>query len=222
MQLEWLGFRQEQEVISLPRPAIAILDYRQEADLRTALLRWMAGAADSTVQVWAEGPNLPKGGGLEAVLRGRDELAPCEALAIWTTPPSGPELRQALERSRPSQVALFAIDPGLDSPEAFLTRLAGLVKYALGRGGGQASLPRLAAAMASREAAVRLGLEWLAARGLLRIAMIEETGIVLSSGGEPDPARLAQLSADLEALLLETRSYRKYFGRAESSALIAG
>ncbi len=78
-----------------------------------------------------------------------------------------------MQRVRPKTVVLLAVDPGLDRPDVFLARLAGLVKRALGQHNGQISWRVLAAATAQREATVREGLRWLAARGHVRIAAEE-------------------------------------------------
>ena len=221
LQLEWLGYRQEKREVTPARQAPEVLDYRQEVDPQAVLSVLLDEAAETgaTVQVWAEGPDLPAIPSFEDALRRRDQLSGCETLVVWTSPPGGAELRAALAQARPRRVALFAVDPGLDSPEPFLQRLAGLAKYALQKEGGRFSLSRLAAALAAREAAVRLGLEWLTAQGYMRIVNVDETEVVLEASGEPDFSAAARRLAGLGDLLRETRAYHAYFSRAESSAL---
>jgi hypothetical protein len=53
--------------------------------------------------------------------------------------------------------------------EAFLERLAGLVKFALQRNEGRARISALAGATAQREAVAKASLEWLAAGGIVDV-----------------------------------------------------
>ena len=116
--------------------------------------------AQGEVTVWREGEAAGDLPGDD-----RRTLPRAPALVIWTAPPGPAELRAALAEVKPARVYLFGVDPGVDRPDAFLRRLAGLVKHALKANGGRAPLAALAAATAQREATVRLGLAWLAAAG---------------------------------------------------------
>ena len=134
---------------------------------------------------------------------------------IWTAPPGPAELRAALAQVEPAKVCLFGRDPGADTPEAFIRRLTGLVKHALNTRGGRAPIGPLAAATAQREATVRLGLAWLAARGHVRI--VEETNgeiqLAAGDGLSAPEADFKALDARLRAALAETAAYRATSGR---------
>jgi hypothetical protein len=119
-------------------------------------------------------------------------------------------------------VYLFGVEPGHSSPEAFLRRLAGLVKHALSGRPGGAHLAALAAATAAREATVRAGLAWLVARGLVSAAPSDDGFVRLTAGDGGVHPDLAQAAQRLEALLAETAAYRAYFGAADALRLIAG
>ena len=137
-------------------------------------------------------------------------------MAIWTAPP-GPAELGALAQVKPQRTYLFALDPGADRPNAFLRRLAGLVKHSLNVRDGRASVSALAVATGQREGTVRLGLAWLAARGSIRI--VNEAGDVVQlmlGDGHPE-AELKMLAASLEAALEETAAYRTYFREAVAS-----
>ncbi|MEW5868887.1 MAG: single-stranded-DNA-specific exonuclease RecJ [Chloroflexota bacterium] len=223
VQVEWVDFRQERQVVVVQAaPSLEVIDYRQDAQ-PVAVLAWLL--AQEPMQVWAEAEapgrlaeRLPEAG--RAWLRPRHELEAGPALCIWTTPPDRSTLRSVLERVRPQRVYLFAIDPAASTPEAFLQRLAGLVKYALQSGEQDVLLVRLAAATAQREAAVRLGLAWLAGRGHVvyeelasgRVALRRSQGMLRSE----DDAQMNQL----RKLLEESNAYRAYFRRAERMAVI--
>jgi hypothetical protein len=79
----------------------------------------------------------------------------------------------------------------------------------------------LAAATAQREAAVRLGLRWLAARGHVHI--VQEDGDIIRLGpGDGIPrGEAAALMVHLQRLLEESAAYRRYFQQAEPDALIS-
>jgi len=118
-------------------------------------------------------------------------------------------------------VYLFGMDPGLDHPEAFLKRLAGLTRYALNSRQGRVSVSTLAAATAQREATVRQGLAWLAARGHLVVLNEEGDEIQLAEGNQAaDPKGLGKPLGSLKALLEETAAYRAHFARAYQETLI--
>jgi single-stranded-DNA-specific exonuclease len=213
VQLEWIDARPIEEpgvARRLERPAVEVLDYRCVSDPRGELDRLQAGI---DVLVWSEG---------RAPVDGQDRygLEPAGSLAIWTTPPGGRELRAALARVSPTVVYLFAIDPGLDRPQSFLTHLARLAKRAMTRSGGAVELSALAAATAQREETVRAGLSWLEAQG--HVIVLEESPhrVRLAPGDGSTKDDLSTIVERLRALLEETRAYRAHVARANADALI--
>jgi hypothetical protein len=136
------------------------------------------------------------------------------------------ELRAALARAIPARVYLFGLDPGLDRPDALVHRLAGLVKHALSAHGGRTTLASLAAATAQREATVLAALEWLVARGDMRMESSGGDALLLEGSlpakraplAEPEVARVR---ARLEALLAETAAYRAFFRNADAGTLVS-
>ena len=203
-QIEWIAWRavDEAAIAARDRVVLQVVDYRRAPDPRDALERLRA---TPSLEVWREG---------DATLEGndRDHLAPTSALAIWTAPPGPGELAEAMRRTRPQTVYLFAIDPGLDAPLAFLQRLVGLIKYAWRTQDGRMRLSALAAATAQREATVRAGIAWLAARGDLRIVRQEDDEIEVLPA--TDASRLQPPLGQLAAFLEETIAYRSYLREA--------
>jgi hypothetical protein len=130
-------------------------------------------------------------------------------------------LRAVLERVKPQTVYLFGVDPGYGSPSAFLGRLAGLVKHALSTRDGGARISELAAATAAREATVRAGLTWLAARGSIGLTFGDGDAVSVSPGDGVARPDLAQVTRRLEALLAETAAYRAYFASADKERLVS-
>jgi len=120
-------------------------------------------------------------------------------------------LRKALEIVKPKTIYVFAVPPAEEKPDDFLNRLAGLCKYALKQRGGKATLHELAAAMASRESAIQIGLEWLAAGGQLGVSVDEGQVTLSSKKQEKNPYLQAELFVALRGILNETSAYRKFF-----------
>ena len=222
VQMEWVDARPiDQPAVEL-RPTqvrVEVIDHRQEPS-PGSLLAHLREREMEDVQVWAEA-------GARAEVGGRDRhgLGRSKALVIWTTPPGPAELRAVLAQVSPNLVYLFGIDPGLDKPKEFLARLAGLVKWALRSDLCQVKISSLAGATAQREATVRAGLAWLAARG--HVTMLDETDetdetVRLAPGDQTVAADLSDMSAQLQVLLEETAAYRAFFARADGHTLIAG
>jgi single-stranded-DNA-specific exonuclease len=217
VQVEWVDFRPIGEpalLVSSPPPAtLEILDFRQEVHPLPVLQRLLA---EADWQVWREA-------GAKEHLDGRDrsQLQPAEGLAIWTAPPGPAELAQALSRVTPRRVALFSIDPQLDEPRLFLSRLAGLVKYALKDGEALVSLEILAAATAQRVSVVSLGLAWLEVQGAVRMELGPAGRVKLSPGSGVKGPEAAALLERLRASLAETAAYRRYYARSAANLLLA-
>ena len=143
------------------------------------LIRWPAWLSCGKPATCRSGLRRPTGGRLRGV--DRTQLTPAATLVIWTAPASRSDLLAALERVQPRQVVLVGVDPQLDGMEAFLARLAGLLKPVL-VGDGTVALSWLAAATAQHDAVVRAGLGWLAARGHLRIEEDSDDRVQVASG----------------------------------------
>lgn len=199
--LQFQDFRVVEETpVEIKKQRVEIRDWRVESrKFKTP---------PASALVWAEGAEKAKG-------KSRFELHQADEFVIYTTPPSPAELRKALEVVKPKTVTVFAIPPEEETPEAFLNRLAGLCKYVLHQRGGQTSIPELAAALASRESAVELGLQWLAAGGHLSVEVEGELVTLSTEKPGKDVYLQAELFVALRGILNETSAYRKYFGTVE-------
>jgi single-stranded-DNA-specific exonuclease len=191
---------------------------KQEIEIKD--MRTKTFNVERSTLVWAEGTEKSKG-------MSRFELHPAEEFVIYTTPPSPAELRKALEIVKPKMVYVFAVPPVEDPStgfragvEDFLNRLTGLCKYTLNNYGGKTQVTKLAAAMAARESAVEIGLQWLVAGGHLS-AIVDENEITLSTEKAVVNQYLQkELYTALKGVLNETAAYRKYFSSADLKTLI--
>ena len=216
VQVEWVDARPiEEPAVTLvaEAPAVEVVDHRGDPDPVERLAQLRSGP---DVQVWSEG----EGGRIERAGLDRYQLGPSSALVIWTAPPGPDELQAALEQVSPETVFLFASDPGLDTPEGFLKRLAGLVKHALGGREGRVKVSQLAAATAHRQVTVRAGVDWLAARGHIAVLSEEGDEMHLAWGSGEGSDDVKERAVRLKALLDETAAYRAHLGRADIRAII--
>ena len=79
------------------------------------------------------------------------------------------------------------------------------------------------AAMASRENAIQIGLEWLAASGQLAVNTEEDVVSLSVEKQEKNSYLQTELFVALKGLLNETSAYRKYFATVEDvKGLIEG
>jgi single-stranded-DNA-specific exonuclease len=202
--LQFEEFRITEEVhVEIRKAKVEIKDYRLQSstfDIQPSTL------------VWAEGAEKAKG-------KSRFDLHQSDEFAIYTTPPSPVDLRKVLEIVKPKTIFVFAVLPAEEKPEEYLNRLAGLCKYAINQHGGKATVRELAAAMASRESAIQIGLDWLAAGGQLSVNIEEDTISLSVVKEEKNPYLQAELFIALKGILNETSAYRKYFATVDLKTL---
>jgi len=165
--------------------------------------------------IWAEGPDRAAG-------IPRHELHQADELSIYTAPPSPAELHKALEIVKPKMVYVFGITPPEEKPDDFLAHLAGLSKFVLNQRRGKITLPELASAMAARESAVRIGLEWLAAGGHISVVSDASADALLLSreNNEANQYLQKELFIAVKGILEETAAYRSHFAKADVNKLM--
>lgn len=209
LQLEWVDWRPViGQAATVHEKAgtgeIEVIDLRQVADPAAALAEVREKA--STLQVWAEGSQRVDGGA------DRDGLQRSEALCVWTSPCGPAELRRAMARVKPARAYVVALAVPEDGAKAFLARLLGLIKHAMGTREGRLAWGRLAALMAHRESTVRAGVEWLAATGRVDFEDMGRDVVFWRGGRAGVDAGAAE--AGLLALLEETARFRALVRRA--------
>ena len=194
--------------VEVRESGIDIRDLRLESASLLAKLQEQAPA----LQTWAEGADKSKG-------KSRFDLHPADEFAIFTTPPSPVELRKAVEIVKPKTISVFAVPPAEEKPDQYLNRLAGLCKFALNKREGKATIQEFTSAMASREAAIQIGLQWLAASGELTVNIEDDLATLSAEKQEKNPYLQAELFIALKGILNETYAYRKYFATVDLKTL---
>jgi single-stranded-DNA-specific exonuclease len=214
VQMEFVDFRlTEEKPLEAKTRKLEVVDYRNIKDPLSMLATLQV--QPSTI-IWVEGDEKKTIGGKD-----RNELEPAENLVVWTTPPSPEELHAALDKVHSQTVTLFATTEPVETPEDFLSHLAGLLKYAINHRKGKVTWSELAGATAQRTATIRNGLDWLVSQGGININTETGDEMVVSIGTSlKDPAGASRIWVEIQSSLAETAAYRAHFKHADKDTLL--
>lgn len=214
IQLEWIAARPIEPLshTSLPKQNVQVIDLRQELLTDDLINKYLS---DPDTQIWREGEITDSQTGVD-----RYHLVPCETLVIWSAPPGQSELESALQVAKPKRVILLSEESSSDHPQAFLTRLSGLIRHAIQTNQNRLELHKLVAATYQREMVVKLGLKWLAAKGFVSVEFLSDTECIVTPNDKPNPEHLPEIEQSLKQLLQETNAYHAYYSRAEAQILV--
>jgi single-stranded-DNA-specific exonuclease len=212
LSIEWVDARLIEAVpAEVSAPTVEMVDWRHVFGVAQRVKEL---AASGNVMVWADG-ELPA----ETASRRRLDLEPAQTLVIWRASAGPKELEWVMERVSPKTVYVCDDGAANDRLDLFVKRLAGLLKYDLGRREGRVDVSRLASAAGQRPATVRKGIEWLAAKG--QIAILDKDGDALRislpdhTDNAAHDAPLEDIELQLRGLLAETAAYRAYYRHAD-------
>jgi single-stranded-DNA-specific exonuclease len=202
---EWVDFRiTEKGKEEIQSRQFEILDLRDSLDPIQEAARFLAKNPDSLA--WGEGQTP-----IELPCKGRHEITHADTLVVWTAPPSQSVLNAVIRQVKPKRAIVYAMDPQLSDPKAFLERLAGLAKYAIKHKDGRTTLEELASACAVTNVSVRLGLKVWEAMGKLKINF-QDSFVEFSLNNKiPDSAAIKIYKEALKASLKEISVYRHYY-----------
>ncbi len=225
--IEWIDFQASspEEQSKIEKWAPRIIDYRNEPH-PVMLLKLINN--QNTCLVFAEGEPVKKLSVSGISSCHRMELQPNGTLVLWTSPPGPEVMAEILRKVSPRQIYLFDEPTDIVTTDKFLTRLAGLVQYAIRTRHGRVNLKVMAALTAQREGTVKKGLDFLANQGYfevntfpdgeLELKPLESSAIVKKvhekSGGKPESFVV------VETALSETNAYRRYYHQASVEHLL--
>jgi len=215
VQVEWIDYRQiEPSEISgaSKKPSIDLIDLREETGPKIKLSQIQQ---DESMVIWGEAYTQSDLNCLD-----RFSLYPSNNLAIWTIPPGLIELQAAILRVKPRIVYLFGINPGMDNPDIFLKRLLGLIKYRIKVARGTTTLSYLAAATSQKTSTVKLGLEWLDARGYITLQSMVDDSICIEAAVKKDKKDGRSILTLLNSALIESAAFRRYYIKADKDRLL--
>ena len=193
----------EEKPIEVWKPNIQIRDLRNQATTATTV---------PSTMIWAEGADKSKG-------VNRFDLHPADEFVIYTSPPSPAELRTALKVVGPKIIYLIGSSPTVEKVDVFLSRLAGMAKFAINQRKGKVSVREFSAATAQREETIRLAVEWLAAGGHIHVEEKNNELVLATGDGTANQYLQQELYTAVKDLLEETAAYRRYFSNANADAL---
>ncbi len=206
--LGWRDFQPlEVEQIEIITNDIAyeIIDCRSHPTPRKRLEEIRLQFPDAVI--WCEGDKEISG-------KNRTELSAAENLIVWTAPAGTQEWQDALEIVSPKTIIIFGQIPAPLTVETFLSKLGGVIKYAINSKGGRVEISSMAAALAQRAEAIKQGLKWYEAAGQLGIDWLPRGEILMIQKAEtPRPHVQSQIENLLKNVLAETEIYRasEYF-----------
>lgn len=146
---------------------------------------------------------------------------PGQPLIIWSILPDPTLLHEILKQIQPNILYLCGKKTTNDSVTNVLQSIAGMCKHAMNRD-NTFSIQRAAARLGMTEQIIRLGLQWLIAKGLIRTTDVQtvEQVFLMQGTQEENSERTAQLQTELERSLDEIRAYRRFFLRTKIDGLI--
>ncbi|MBZ0281567.1 MAG: single-stranded-DNA-specific exonuclease RecJ [Anaerolineae bacterium] len=201
--IEWLDARPvEGGAVALGADVstYTILDYRQHPNPQAVLPEILQSQTD--VLIWRDAPS--QSGSVD-----RYHLRPAQTLVVWSPPPDPLVWHSALNIVQPGTLVLFGERPALDNPQALLTHLAGMLKYALQHKGGTVSASELAGLTAQTEQTIHICLKWITSNTELTAEPLSEDMYQLTAN--PSPAKDTRYADRLKTLLSETAAYRHYW-----------
>jgi len=193
----------EEKPVDVQKRTLEVMDWRLDPSF----------TPPASALVWAEGGDKVRG-------KTRSELVQSDEFVIYTTPSSPADLQNAMEIVKPKKIHVVGISPISKKTDEFLSHLAGMAKYAINNKEGKVLIKELASAMATRESAVRIGLEWLAAGGHVSIVPEKEAFILSSEKNDTNPYLQKELYIAVKGILEETNAYRTYFSQADINNLM--
>jgi single-stranded-DNA-specific exonuclease len=213
--IEWVAAQPEKagavELVPVA-PDVDVVDLR---DTPHALMALADICSEHDALVWSEADHASQVHGHD-----RYSLEKADALVIWTAPPGRSELQAVLREVTPTRVFVFAKDPLLHRPGAFLQRLARCIRALLDSHAPTTTLRVLAAATAARETTVLAGIRWLVEHGDVVADDVPGGSLAFRRGRRVVGQSLPQTEGKLKALLDETAAYRAHFARAPSGLLL--
>jgi single-stranded-DNA-specific exonuclease len=214
LQLEWVDTRDSEP--------FELVVTEQVAQIKIADWRWILRPEEAlaelveppSIQVWREGI-------LDRTIAGcsRSTLQAAARLVIWTAPANRAILLEAIERVQPQELIFVGREPGTGQFEIYARQLAGMVKYALQNLNGRFDVRSSAERLGSSIQTVRSGVDYLTARGTVRIKEDSIENLQLAAGA----GEVGQIESSAQSLrqnLMEEYAFRAYVRKCDLQLLV--
>ncbi|MDK2981482.1 MAG: single-stranded-DNA-specific exonuclease [Chloroflexota bacterium] len=217
--LEWIDAREALSPAAAPKLPLFTAAYEDWRQAEKLPARLQALSAQDTVLFFAEGIQPPA----DLPVSNRLQLEAAETLVLLTPPPDLATLQRVLRQAAAQRVIFAHLGQPDDSPDSFLKRLSGLLRYTLTHYNGQTSLERLAAALGQTSTVVELGLALWQAHGDILAQITEDGDCLLEKNthtAQPSPEELERIARQLDQALSENAAFRSFYRRAEPEFLL--
>jgi single-stranded-DNA-specific exonuclease len=148
----------------------------------------------------------------------REELSKTQTLIIWTVPANRTILKNVLDLTSPQNLHIFADDPGIFTKQEFLEALLGLLKH-LEITGKKYDPGLFAQRIAQPPALIEAGLDWLHCHGDYDLTFFRKSNKLDKGSGRPLDC-FSEVDDKLTKMLIEVRSFRKYFMTADLHSIL--
>jgi single-stranded-DNA-specific exonuclease len=214
IQLTWVAHQhiaEEEESTQSQTSISEIIDYRQNPQPLQALAKIQR--QESNLIIWGEDVqdnDLPA--------MNRQQLAPADALVIWTSPPSRTRLEKVCKIVSPERIYLFNQQPSGDT----VSIVKESIQAALATNDGWLSLTTLAARCAESNVTIQTMLDLFLAHGNLHLLARDGDRLQISRGGTlASKEKITELSNQLRYLQKETKSFRRFYTSTKPDSLIS-
>lgn len=191
-----------------------VTDFRSSpAPLKAA----KAACVDQPCLIFQEPPTMD-----DPLSVGRNHLHATDSLILASIPPSQQVFEQIISSSHSSQLILAFEFPAVSSLQICLRRLAGLIKFAVEKRNGLASMDDLAEGMNETVQIVEAGIHWLVASGKIEIMAKDNHLIEFTLVNQAvDQENAKMIEEALRFLLNEKYAYVKYFYSLSVETLVS-
>lgn len=211
IQIEWVDWRlTEIQTIELqPAFHFVITDRRKEANAFPQLRDLMA---EPDHLVWGEGIDLP-----EITMIDRLHLQKAGTLIIATIPPGRTEIKNVLNIVLPDKIILYSLRSPLLSGQQYLSRVAGMWKYAISHDDFDHLIERMSAKLNTRTLLIDLCLRYLLSLKIIEIP--ERAKEHFSNFHSISSEQSGSFKKGIDQLINEINEFHKYYLRAAPEEL---
>lgn len=216
VSLEWIDYRLVKDEIDVSTKIQ--IQPAQNIDLRNASLEEQVSHLSMMPDtiLWKEGTSNIEINGVN-----RLELVPSKNLVLWSVPPDYENLKNILDAVKPTNIYWILSSPTEHQLKEFLHIFASHIKSAIKHNRNDIHIPQMAADLAVAEATIKLALNWLVAKGIIRTMPLSTGYVKVVEGGIPDPINQAQLEESLQQRFKELRAFTRYLKDVDLDKLTA-
>jgi len=134
-----------------------------------------------------------------------------DELLLLTIPASQDILKEMLILSGAEKIIISGAVDEIKSVKEFINLVMGLIKYIINKKNGVFDINKASVFLSEEEITVKRGIEYLAAEGMLTYEYVSYHELLITKGGSPDKGLARLRLKQLQKLLKESASFRRFF-----------